>query len=111
MYDIRFWKAAGERSAKTAAQAAILAILGSGMMSEEAVNAFSVNWLAVIGFALGGAILSVLTSLISAPLGKNTGPSLADETIEPDPVIVEVEVARPRAAVKKAPAKKTAPKK
>ncbi len=109
MYDIRFWKAAGERSAKTAAQAAILAILGSGMMSEEAVNAFSVNWLAVIGFALGGAILSVLTSLISAPLGKNAGPSLADETIEPDPVIVEVEVARPRAAAKKAPAKNTAP--
>jgi hypothetical protein len=89
MFDKRFWIAAGERAAKTAAQAAVLAILGSGMMSEEAVNAFSVNWLAVIGFAIGGAILSVLTSLISAPLGKNPGPSLADESVEPGATVLE----------------------
>lgn len=109
MFDKRFWIAASERAAKTAAQAAILAILGSGMMSEAAVDAFGVNWLAVLGFALGGAVLSYLTSIVSANFGKNPGPSLADETIEPDPIIVEVEVAKPRAAAKKAPAKKTTP--
>lgn len=97
LYDIRFWRAAGERAAKTAAQAAILAILGSGMMSAEAVNAFEINWPVVLGFAIGGAVLSVLTSVVSANFGKNAGPSLADETIEPDPVIVEVE-AQPKTA-------------
>lgn len=105
MYDIRFWKAAGERAAKTAAQAAILAILGSGMagMADASVNAFTIDWLMVLGFAVGGAVLSVLTSVVSAPLGKNPGPSLADETLEPDPVVVEVAPA--------APAKATARKK
>jgi hypothetical protein len=92
MYDKRFWIAAGERAAKTAAQAAVLAILGSGMMSDAAVDAFTINWLMVLGFAVGGAILSALTSIGSAPLGVNPGPSLADETIEPDPILVEVEV-------------------
>jgi len=92
MYDKRFWIAAGERAAKTAAQAAVLAILGSGMLSEAAVDAFTVNWLMVLGFAIGGAILSALTSIASAPLGANPGPSLADETVEPDPILVEVEV-------------------
>jgi hypothetical protein len=91
MFDRRFWIAASERAAKTAAQAAILAILGSGMMSEAAVDAFSVNWLAVLSFAIGGAILSFLTSIVSTNFGPNPGPSLADETLEPDPVLVEVE--------------------
>lgn len=94
MFDSRFWIAASERAIKTFAQAAILAILGSGMMSasDPAVNAFTVDWLTVLGFGVGGAILSYLTSIISAPFGANPGPSLADETIEPGATILEVEV-------------------
>lgn len=83
MFSIKFWLAASERAAKTFAQAAVLAILGTGMMaaSDVTVNAFTVDWLAVLGFAVGGAILSYLTSVISAPMGKNFGPSLADEEL------------------------------
>ena len=101
MFDKRFWIAASERAAKTAAQAAILAILGSAALTESAVNALGVDWLTVLGFALGGAVLSYLTSIVSANFGKNPGPSLADETIEPDPVIVEVEVPAKKPAARK----------
>jgi len=83
MFNKKFWIAASERAAKTFAQAAVLAILGTGMMaaSDVTVNAFTVDWLTVLGFAVGGAILSYLTSVISAPMGKNVGPSLADEEL------------------------------
>lgn len=83
MFNKKFWIAASERAAKTFAQAAVLAILGTGMMaaSDVTVNAFTVDWLTVLGFAVGGAVLSYLTSVISAPMGKNFGPSLADEEL------------------------------
>jgi|AntAceMinimDraft_12_1070368.scaffolds.fasta_scaffold08008_8 hypothetical protein len=83
MFNKKFWIAASERAAKTFAQAAVLAILGTGMMaaSDVTVNAFTVDWLTVLGFAVGGAVLSYLTSVISAPMGKNVGPSLADEEL------------------------------
>ena len=76
-----FIMAAFERAAKTAAQAAILAILGSGALSEAQVNAFSVNWTAVAGFAIGGFVLSVLSSAASNHFGKWSGPSLVDEAV------------------------------
>lgn len=101
MYDKRFWIATSERAIKTLAQALIALFVGG-------MTILTIDWTQALAVSVTAALVSVLTSLISAPLGKNTGPSLADETIEPDPIIVEVEVAKPRAA-KKAPAKKTAP--
>jgi hypothetical protein len=67
----RFWKQTIERMVKTAAQAPILAFsLGEGF------NAFDMDWQLAGGFALGGAIVSLLTSLASAPVGHPTDPSL-----------------------------------
>lgn len=66
-----FWQAAGERAAKSAAQAAILQLaIGEGF------NAFDADWATAGGFALGGAALSVLTSVASAGIGDTSGPSL-----------------------------------
>lgn len=48
-----------DRALKTAAQSAVLAI---GAESLE-VNAFAVDWSVTAGFALGGAILSILTNV------------------------------------------------
>jgi hypothetical protein len=84
MYDLRFWKAAGERAIKTLAQT-LVALIGT-----SAVSIINLDWAQMIGVALTATVLSVLSSLASANFGKNPGPSLADETIEPDPVIVEV---------------------
>jgi predicted transporter len=56
---VAFWKSAGERAIKTAAQAAI-AILGA----DQFVSAMDVNWAEVGGVALLAGILSVLTSIV-----------------------------------------------
>lgn len=70
-----------ERALKTAAQAAVLAIVGTGSMEAVQADAFVVNWMAVLGFAVGGFVLSYLTSVASANVGKWPGPSLTDEAV------------------------------
>ena len=69
MMTTAFWKAAAERAVKTAAQSALL-VLGA-----DQVNAIAVDWPEVGGFALGGAVLSMLTSLASGAFGPGEGPS------------------------------------
>jgi hypothetical protein len=56
---IAFWKSAGERAIKTAAQAAI-AILGT----DQLVSAIDVNWAEIGGVSLLAGILSILTSIV-----------------------------------------------
>ncbi|GAB3598599.1 hypothetical protein GCM10027586_00630 [Kineococcus gypseus] len=74
----RFWEAAAERAVKTSAQAALL-VLGA-----DQVNALDASWSDVGGFALGGLVLSLLTSLASLGLG-GAGPSAieAEQLVEP----------------------------
>ena len=64
-----------ERATKTAAQAALL-VLGA-----DQVNAMHASWGDVGGFALGGFVLSVLTSLATSGFGGN-GPSATTEHVE-----------------------------
>jgi hypothetical protein len=85
MYDLRFWKAAGERAVKTLAQT-LIALIGTGM-----VGVMELDWLQMLSIAATATILSLLTSIASSNFGSHPGPSLADETIEPDPIIIEVE--------------------
>ncbi len=54
-----------ERATKTAAQGALL---GLGASDTGPFNLFSASPLTVLGFAAGGALLSVLTSAASAPV-------------------------------------------
>jgi len=59
-----------DRAAKTAAQSAVLVI------GADQLNALSVDWHGVLGFALGGAILSLLTNIAHLGiLGRATGNS------------------------------------
>lgn len=67
--------AIADRAVRTAAQSAVL-VLGA-----EQINAVSANWADVGGFAAGGFVLSVLTSLITGGLTGN-GPSLTTEVVE-----------------------------
>jgi hypothetical protein len=91
-----FWQDAAERSLKTAAQAAVLA-LGAG-----AIDALSVPWESVLGFGLGGAVLSLLTSVASAGAASNGTASLVPEVVaEPaaEPTVTEPTIIDPDASL------------
>jgi hypothetical protein len=84
MFNLQFWKAATERALKSGAQFVILTIGGgtvAGATGNETVNAFLLDYPTLGGVFLGGAILSYLTSVISAPFSGD-GPSLANESLE-----------------------------
>jgi hypothetical protein len=63
----RFVMETAERGVKTAAQSALL------LLGADQINALSADWLNVAGFALGGFVISVLTSVASKPLGGDDG--------------------------------------
>jgi hypothetical protein len=71
MFTLLFWKQAAERAIKSAAQAVLGLLVGA-----QAFNAWDADWKKAAGVALGGAILSVLTSLASAGVGRSGSPSL-----------------------------------
>lgn len=64
-----------ERAVKTAAQSALL------VFGADQINALNANWADVGGFAAGGFVLSVLTSLATSGFGGN-GPSATTEHVE-----------------------------
>ena len=70
MFDRFFLIDTAERSIKTAAQSALLAI------GADQLDALAADWQTVAGFALGGAVLSVLTSLASLKVGPEDSPSV-----------------------------------
>lgn len=76
IYSAIFWKDAGERAAKSAAQAGLL-VLGGG-----AVNLLTVEWATLGGGMGGGALLSLLTSVVSAGVA-NRGTASLTKAVEP----------------------------
>jgi len=76
-----FWADTAERAVKTAAQTVVL---GLGLSDTGFGNAFEYDWALAAGFAVGGAVLSVLTSIASAPFGVGGTASLLP--VPPGPV-------------------------
>jgi hypothetical protein len=70
IWTIGFWRGAAERAIKTAAQTAVAFFV----VGETGVA--DVDWATVGGISLVAAIVSVLTSLASAPFGPENTPSL-----------------------------------
>lgn len=73
-----FWKDAFERAVKTSAQAGLLVIGAT-----EGFNLFTLDIKSFLGFALGGAVLSVLSSLASA---KKSGTDTASLVVDTKPL-------------------------
>ncbi len=73
MWTVRFWKQTLERSIKTAAQFALV------FFGADAFNLFESDWKAAAGFALAGALVSVLTSMASEPYRERGTPSMVDQ--------------------------------
>jgi len=74
MFTLAFWKAAGERAAKSAAQTLIL-LIGAGTVGITALN-----WPALLGLAGTAALLSVLTSVASGATDGNPSATNAETT-------------------------------
>jgi hypothetical protein len=72
MFTKKFWIEATERAVKTFAQ--FVLVLGAA----GSINVFSVDWQTNLGLALGGALLSYATSIVSAGIGTKGTPSLVE---------------------------------
>jgi len=69
-YGRNFWRQAFERAIKTAAQAA------AGLfVADQPFDIVQANGLRALGVAAGGAVLSLLTSIATAPVGETDDPS------------------------------------
>jgi len=73
MFTVEFWRELVERAVKTAAQFVLVGVGGN------LVNVWLVDWRVVAGSAGAGALLSVLTSLGSAPFGPSGSPSVVSD--------------------------------
>jgi hypothetical protein len=71
MFTWRFWREALERAVKTAAQF----VIGAWGIGDGIFNALEMDWSLAAGAALGGAVLSILTSLASLSIGAEDSPS------------------------------------
>lgn len=82
LFTLTFWADAGERAVKTAAQ---FVIGGIGLGQSGPVNAFDYD-LALAGqFALSGFVLSLLFSVVSAPIGESGTASVLPSPPAPPP--------------------------
>lgn len=73
----RYLREIGERAAKTFAQA-LLAAFGVGATTDIV----SMPWLSALSIAGGAAVLSVISSVASAPWGAEDTPSLVRAEVE-----------------------------
>lgn len=70
MLTSQFWQLSIERAIKTFAQSLV------AILSANGVGLLTVPWLAALSTAGAAALLSVLTSLTSAPVGEPNSPNL-----------------------------------
>lgn len=64
-----FWKEALERAVKTAGQGLVLVLGG------DAANVLHLDVKTVLGGLIGGFVISIATSIASAPIGPSGTPS------------------------------------
>lgn len=73
-YGPNFWRQAVERAVKTAAQAALLTI------PADVANVLHTGPGVILGALGGGALVSLLTSIATAPVGEPDSPSAVQRT-------------------------------
>jgi hypothetical protein len=81
LFTLNFWKQALERAVKTGVQSAAT-VLAIG----EGFNVFAVDWNLAGAFFLSGAVMSVVTSFLTAGFGESDSPSaVAIASAPPEP--------------------------
>ncbi|MGH3812106.1 MAG: holin [Pseudonocardiaceae bacterium] len=89
MFTYRFWQLTSERAVKTFAQSlvAILSATGVGLLTAP--------WSTALSTAGMAALLSVLTSMASAPVGESDTPSLLPSASTSPPPAAKTSVTAP----------------
>ena len=77
-----FWEATAERIIRGAVIGALL-FLGDAVITSGQLNVFLVDWLQLFGYALGGAFLSLLFSIIGNAASKNGPAFIKSEQVVP----------------------------
>lgn len=88
MFSTAFWKATAERALKSGAQFVVLtiaagAVAGTGNGDAQIVNAFLLDWPVLGGVFLGGILISILTSLITAQVTDGNPSAVSAEVLSP----------------------------
>lgn len=78
MFAKTFWKDAAERAVKTTAQVAAAVIVAAQADNQLGIGIVNIDWMGVVSVALLSGILSLLSSIASAPVGSNGTASLVD---------------------------------
>ena len=89
MFTYRFWQLAGERAVKTFAQTlvAVLSITSFGLLNAP--------WTTALSTAGMAAMLSVLTSMASVPVGEPNSPNLLPAAPTSPPPAAQTSVTAP----------------
>jgi hypothetical protein len=74
MFTREFWVRTADRAVKSFAQGVLFVFAASKV--GEVADAFTFDWKAGLSGGLGMAILSVLTSIMSAPIGVSGSPQV-----------------------------------
>lgn len=69
-----YWRKTAELAVRGGSHGALLA-LGADVVRDGSLNALTVDWPTVGGFAAGGVVLSVLTSLAASRRGDPADPT------------------------------------
>lgn len=69
MFSSAFWKDAGERAVKTAAQA----LLALWLVGDKAFDVLHADFGQAAGIAAGAAVVSILTSIVSTSVSGQSG--------------------------------------
>ena len=72
MWTRNFWRQSAERAGKSAAQALL------GMWALDGFNVLHAHWDLAFGIGAGAAVLSVLTSIVTAGVGEKGDPSAVE---------------------------------
>lgn len=82
MFTVTFVADAAERAVRTAAQTLLT---GTFLSNTGPVNAFELDYRLGLGLAAGGVVTSLLTSIVSAPIGESDTASVLPSPPAPPP--------------------------
>lgn len=77
LFTTKFWADAAERAIKTVAQS----FLALTVVGDQVFNIVNLDWMTALGVSAGAALISIMTSIVSATVTSSDSASLAVKTV------------------------------